>query len=62
MQSVDLGDVDKVLEEYDNVMQERAVPENAFGLVDASSLLWRLEVCSQVVKELVTFHHNLYTG
>ena len=40
----DLGKMDKVLEEYDNVLAQSAVGDNAFGLVDASSLLWRLEV------------------
>ena len=43
---VDLGRTDKVLEEYDNVLLQSAVGDNAFGLVDASSLLWRLEVSS----------------
>ena len=41
---VDMGQTDKVLEEYDNVLQYSAVEDNAFGLIDATSLLWRLEV------------------
>ena len=35
---------DNVLKEYDAVVLSGLSSENTFGLVDASSLLWRLEV------------------
>ena len=40
----DLGDTDSVLREYDTVLAERAVPENNLGILDATSLLWRLDL------------------
>jgi hypothetical protein len=43
-----MGQYDKILKEYDTVMLPGLTSENAFGLVDASSLLWRLEVSPQV--------------
>lgn len=41
---VDLGDMESLFHEFDNVLFEKATPDNAFGLLDASSLLWRLNV------------------
>jgi hypothetical protein len=41
---LDMGQYDKILKEYDTVMLPGLTSENAFGLVDASSLLWRLEL------------------
>lgn len=43
--TVDLNDIDATLEEYDCNLVHKATPDNLFGLLDASSLLWRLEVC-----------------
>ena len=44
---VDMGSTEKVLEEFDNVMCQNVTTaaQNPTYLVDASSLLWRLEVC-----------------
>ena len=63
----DLGDIDKVLAEFDTHLKPRANKDNLFGLLDASSLLWRLEVMGidageerwSVVTEGMTPHaHN----
>ena len=40
----DLGDTDAILHEFDTVLYDRATPDNLFGLIDASSLLWRLNL------------------
>ena len=40
----DLGDMDSLFHEFDNVIFESATADNSFGLLDASSLLWRLNV------------------
>ena len=40
----DLGDTSSVLREFDTVLSDKAVTENLLGLVDAASLLWRLNV------------------
>ena len=40
----DLGDTESVLREFDSILNERATPENYFGLLDAASLLWRLNI------------------
>ena len=42
----DLDNVEALLKEYDDNMIHRATPDNVLGLIDASSLLWRLEVMS----------------
>lgn len=39
---LDLGDTESMFREFDNVIFENATNENWFGLLDASSLLWRL--------------------
>ncbi|XP_065913134.1 tetratricopeptide repeat protein 38-like [Dysidea avara] len=39
----DLGDTEAVLKEYDGNLVNKVVSSNLFGLLDASSLLWRLE-------------------
>ncbi len=49
--SLDLGDVSKVLEEFDTHLKPKANKDNLFGLLDASSLLWRLEVMGIEVGE-----------
>ena len=43
---VDMGSIDKVLEEFDNVMCPNVATavQHPRSLIDASSLLWRLEV------------------
>lgn len=41
---LDLGDTDTVLKEFDAVMHDKATPDNYLGLIDAASLLWRLDV------------------
>ncbi|XP_064398279.1 tetratricopeptide repeat protein 38-like isoform X2 [Halichondria panicea] len=48
---LDLGDVSKVLEEFDTHLKPKANKDNLFGLLDASSLLWRLEVMGIEVGE-----------
>ena len=40
----DLNQTDKILEEFDQVMAPNMKPGNMFQLLDASSLLWRLNV------------------
>lgn len=40
----ELGDMESVLREYDDVLHDKATPDNYLGLLDASSLLWRLNV------------------
>ncbi len=41
---LDLGDIDDVFREYDANLSKNVITANLFGLLDASSLLWRLEV------------------
>ena len=48
---LDLGDMESLFREFDNVLFENATPENAFGLLDATSLLWRLNVMGVEVGE-----------
>ena len=41
----DIGDLDAVFHEYDTVLSQKATMEmNILGLLDASSLLWRMSV------------------
>ena len=40
----DLDDMDALLKEYDDNLVHKVSTDNMFGLLDASSLLWRLEV------------------
>lgn len=42
--TADMGDSDALLTEYDNSMSKNVTSSNLFGLLDASSLLWRLNV------------------
>ncbi len=42
--TTDLNQIDKLFEEYDKSLLPNISPNNAFGLLDASSLLWRLNV------------------
>ena len=39
---VDLGDMESLFREFDDVLFKKAVADNRLGLLDASSLLWRL--------------------
>ncbi len=39
-----MGDTDSVLSVYDSILSKRVSPDNLFGLLDATSLLWRLNV------------------
>ena len=64
---VDIGDIDSVFHEYDSNMSQNVITENLFGLLDASSLLWRLEVSgvnvgeerwSKVYKAISEHAHN----
>ena len=48
---LDLGDMESLFHEFDNVLFENATPENPFGLLDATSLLWRLNVTGVEVGE-----------
>lgn len=47
----DMGDVDSMFHEYDNCLTNNVTTDNLFGLLDASSLLWRLEVTGVEVGE-----------
>ena len=49
---VDLDDMDTLLKEYDGNLVNKVTPDNLFGLLDASSLLWRLEVRMSVILSL----------
>jgi hypothetical protein len=40
----ELGDTPAVLREYDTVLVKSVTPDNRLGLLDASSLLWRLNL------------------
>ena len=40
----DLDDTESVFHEFDSAIFEKVGAENLFGLLDASSLLWRLNV------------------
>ena len=46
MDFADLDDTEALLREYDDNLIHRATPDNMLCLIDASSLLWRLEVMS----------------
>ena len=48
---IDLEDMESVFREFDSVIFERATAENLFGLLDASSLLWRLTAIGVEVGE-----------
>lgn len=41
---IDMGDTDSVFAEYDKTLSKNVSSANLFGLLDASSLLWRLNV------------------
>lgn len=65
--SPDLGDIDSVLLEFDNVLADKATADNHRGLIDAASLLWRLNVVgvdpgderwSKVTNAMATRAHN----
>ena len=62
-----MGDTDAVLAEYDKSLSTRVSPQNLFGLLDASSLLWRLnaigidageERWSKVTSAVAELAHN----
>ena len=46
MDFADLDDTEALLREYDDNLIHKATPDNMLCLIDASSLLWRLEVMS----------------
>ncbi len=63
----DMGDTDALFSEYDNTLSKNVSSSNLFGLLDASSLLWRLNVMgidagekrwSQVSAALAEHAHN----
>ena len=64
--STDLGDMESMFREFDNELFENATPDNRLGLLDASSLLWRLNCLGidpgekrwQRVSDAVTKHVN----
>ena len=39
-----MGDTEALLSEYDKTLSKNVLSSNLFGLLDASSLLWRLNV------------------
>jgi tetratricopeptide (TPR) repeat protein len=41
---MELGDTEAVLNEYDTILVKSVTPDNRLGLLDASSLLWRLNL------------------
>ena len=41
---IDHGKLDEVYREFDTVLCSLLEPDNLFGLIDAASLLWRLNV------------------
>ena len=46
----DLDDIEALLREYDDNLVHRVTTDNMLGLVDASSLLWRLEVMARITR------------
>lgn len=48
---LDMGDTDSLLAEYDTTLSKNVMSSNLFGLLDASSLLWRLNVMGVEVGE-----------
>jgi hypothetical protein len=42
--SPELGDTEAVMNEYDTILVKSVTPDNRLGLLDASSLLWRLNL------------------
>ena len=51
----DLDDMDALLKEYDDNLVHEVSADNLFGLLDASSLLWRLEVCNNNLSLCITY-------
>lgn len=49
--------MDTLLKEYDGNLVNNVTSDNLFGLLDASSLLWRLEVRASVVGRTLTLNH-----
>lgn len=47
----DLGDIDALLAEYDKSLSKKVSADNTFGLLDATSILWRLNVMGVDVGE-----------
>ena len=47
----DLGDMESLFREFDEVLFKKAVTDNRLGLLDASSLLWRLTAIGVEVGE-----------
>ena len=45
---VDLNEIEKLLEEYDNNFVPYLTSKEQFPLTDAAALLWRLNVCMYV--------------
>ena len=48
---VDMGNMEALLSEYDNNLSKKVSPTNLFALLDATSLLWRLDVTGVDVGE-----------
>ena len=64
---IDMGDTESILSVYDKTLSKNVSPQNLFGLLDASSLLWRLNVSgvdpgeerwSKVTDALAKHAHN----
>ena len=49
--NVDLNDEESVFREFDSVILKKVSSDNLFGLLDAASLLWRLNVLDIEVGE-----------
>jgi hypothetical protein len=48
---VDQGNIDALLSEYDNNLSKKVSSSNLFALLDATSLLWRLDITGVDVGE-----------
>jgi hypothetical protein len=62
-----LGNVDVALKEFDDILYDKAGPDNLLGLIDASSLLWKLDTMGvdpgegrwgKVTEAMATRAHN----
>ena len=59
----DLNNTDKILEEFDSVMAPCMDSNNLFQLLDATSLLWRLNVSyKQVIRNCIMIYCQKIMG
>ena len=48
---IDLGNTEALLSEYDSTLSKNVSADNLFGLLDATSLLWRLNLMGVEIGE-----------